>query len=201
MLKELLGGWMTVMGILYSNSGPSMIRPLGCRMPFDLNGTTSSWITSVDGRLSCSSCNISVDFVLIRGLQCACLTSEQVSSLIRIRDKYCDIRCNGELNGVSELFCGGNLGGNLYCDAHSRTCTEIVVDQSEPLLNIYLKHDLDSIIQQPEVCGRPGDGKVLREAYFPSLNPKDCIIYCSLERTTYAHIGWKKVSSGIIQFT
>lgn len=199
MLRHLLSGWMVVIGLFYGGKWePSMTQHLGCYMPFNLKNNNFSWWPSnrTVGFDSCRSCNTE-EFILLRGAQCLCLNEEEARALRRIEEEYCDIRCDEGVN----LFCGGNLGGNLYCHANTGVCSHFQdnLKQTEP---IYRKFDPNDDFEMMDpclglACGRPkwnDTANQIYQEYMPNLNPEDCVIYCDFQNTSYAHIGWRWAS-------
>ena len=193
--------FMMVVGMLMFNNDDwesSMVRSLGCYYrPFHRQDMDSfSWGPSVGFR-SCGGGCSQAEFVLLRGVQCLCLTYQEAQSLHRIADKYCDIQCDDDeqVDDIPvNILCGGNLGGNLYCNSTIEDC-ELFPTLPEPLIDQFAIPN--STIENPWWkkflgCGQPGqeiksNNKI---TYFPNLHPADCITYCNHEKTVYAHVGW-----------
>lgn len=185
---------------------PANVRSLGCFSPFDLYPYENVYTASADevGFSTCFMCT--TNFAVLRGSQCVCI--ENIGHLIRINDTYCDILCDESSSvkddGIkvpkSELFlCGGNLGGNLYCntmagdDCFNASPNETVVDMYREFGTIAGKDDFQSMESCLDLgCGQPDFSEQYKiyVDYFPNLNPEDCVIYCTLKKTSYAHAGW-----------
>lgn len=174
---------------------PSNVLPLGCYSPFDVPYSGSQ--TEDPQKIGFSSCvTCLTNFVLVRGSQCICIDSRDVTKLIPVSDSYCDIRCTDGIDpDMDPLYCGGNLGGNLYCNKLSEdACLEVNANRTS--VDVYRHFDDRTSVEE---ClhlgcgGRPDFFNPVNMSYFeyfPNLNPKDCITYCSFERTSYAHAGW-----------
>ena len=161
--------------------------PLGCFNPFLKSSdfqSSSTWNSPPKiGLATCVSCNAAYGFFMVRGTQCYCLKPSALENLTKIDDNYCDILCDPLL---PEIKCGGNLGGSLYCDSTSSQCgTPFSTKQ------IYRNMSSNATLCLKLKCGHPGPKTENNYfEYFPRLEPSDCIIYCSLKKTSYAHLGW-----------
>ena len=202
MLTAMLSGMMLAANFILRGGSnlwiPQNVRSLGCFSAFYLDPYTGAYTDRADvvGFNACFMCT--TNFVVLRGSQCVCI--EHFGHLIRVDDSYCDILCD-ESNSTSgePLFCGGNLGANLYCNTMAGgVCKDASPD--ETIADIYRDFGTNGQdeFQLLEPCLEFGCGQppyppfppIAYMDYFPNLNPKDCVIYCTLMETTYAHAGW-----------
>jgi hypothetical protein len=194
-MSPIFKGWLMLLGLLFQGKyWDPTIRSLGCYLPFDLGpGISSSF--GPGGLSSCQPCSTQ-QFVMLRGDQCLCLDAEDIPKLERVRDEYCDIQCPD-----SDILCGGNLGGNVYCNLLMENCWTIN-NVSEPSVDVYRSFsDAPGGFDRQEPCLNAGCGQpdfwnrynLTYLDYFPNISPEACVIYCTYERTAYAHVGYYSV--------
>lgn len=187
----------------YVSWNPSSVVSLGCYSPFEIRESSpvSTGGHSV-GFENCVACN--TPFAILRGVQCLCLSSDEYQHLTRVEDRYCDIRCD-----VPDFMCGGNLGGNLYCNklvnetlCYSKLEDNVIAQKIYRNFEDSSKSDSFPLIEPCLAlgCGPPPSIYDYRSyyEYFPNLNPADCIIYCTYVATSYAHVGWQPIGKGTL---
>lgn len=195
-MSPILKSFLILMGFLFNgkNWDPTAIRSLGCYLPFNLSPSISSNFGS-GGLSSCQPCKTE-QFVMLRGDQCMCIDAKDIPNLKRVQDQYCDVCYPG-----SDIFCGGNLGGSLYCNRYVESCYSIG-QVPEPSLDIYRSfNDEPGGFERQEPCLNAGCGQpdfwnlknLTYLDYFPDLSPESCIIFCTYEKTAYALVGYYSI--------
>ena len=204
MISTVFNGVLVALNFLLRGGNniwiPSNVRSLGCYSPFDVEGLYTNAYTSTFDEVGFSTCFMcTTSFVLLRGIQCICIEDNKYLNLIRVNDTYCDILCDEsvEESNLGIFLCGGNLGGNLYCNKQAGSMCLNATNQTAS--NIYedfgidFEEDFESVKPCLELgCGRPPNvpSNLSYVDYFPNLNPEDCIVYCKYMTTSYAHVGW-----------
>lgn len=180
-----------VAGMMSDNWDPSMIRSLGCYMTFDSSQIAIGSISGYSvGLRSCAACT-EASFVLLRGRQCLCLTGQEVGgALERVMDEYCNVQCDERIEPA--MLCGGNLGGNLYCDSNKEDCQAFPL-LPEPRIDPVYSQRVKKMMNESCLelgCGKPHLNGSIHLVYFPNLQPEDCATFCYHQHTSYAHVGW-----------